>query len=136
MPRIPESNKSRVSNLTSKKRLVEETSIDHESFPYDENRISMTDLNNNFQTLLLKDSFTQTSVPLKNSCSQTDERRGVPSELAHLIEIGKISTLCDVLRNSVDGWNSRSERILSIIIYMLLTRSHVGYRELQVIIAI
>lgn len=141
--------KSRLVNLHSVKRLVSETSIDNF------NELNDRDLNNNTQHghdldvldetvgVLFRDASSQTDelfvndvcigtdrVRIRDASTQTNAQRGVECELPTLVKLNTISILCDSLRCSVnENWNCVSERIFSVVIYMIISMLKVGFRE-------
>ena len=96
MPLKPLGFRNSIINL-SKKRVIEETSIAHETFSNQNanDALNMIDLNNNIHSISYHDVSTMTCVPVKEASMQTDARKGFQSDIALSIEMKTISTLCD-----------------------------------------
>lgn len=67
------------------------------------------------------DKHTQHSINTNSMHTQTDNKTGhAPSILPSEVDLNQISSLCDVLRNSVEKWSHKSERTFSTFLFLIL----------------
>jgi hypothetical protein len=82
--------------------------------------------------IVFQDMSTQTDSFTRERFTQTDPKVGAKSSINSCeIELIKLANLVDCLRNSMEGWNYKSERIFGTVIYMILRHFDIGRAKIE-----